>query len=218
MHLAWAQVLGPLSGRDDVVFGTVLLGRLQGGEGAERALGVFINTLPLRIDLRAHSVKGAAWRRINAEPVAAHEHATGAHPALQRDGADHAAVQHVVQLPPWAAAGGGCRGPNGWQGMQLLEAEEHSNYRLTLSVDDLGEDFSLTALAGAGIDAQRICDYLQCALHSLADALEHAPHQGFAPVDPAGRGARAGVAQLQRDPRRLPTGTDDCPAFRAASA
>ncbi|MGK9546176.1 condensation domain-containing protein, partial [Salmonella enterica subsp. enterica] len=59
MHLAWAQVLGKVSGREQVVFGTVMLGRLQGGEGAERAMGVFINTLPLRVDLGERAVRTA---------------------------------------------------------------------------------------------------------------------------------------------------------------
>ncbi|MFP3374643.1 condensation domain-containing protein, partial [Pseudomonas sp. SIMBA_068] len=59
------------------VFGTVVLGRLQGGEGAERALGMFINTLPLRVDLNEVSLREGAQavhQRLSA--LLAHEHAS----------------------------------------------------------------------------------------------------------------------------------------------
>src|ERR1700730_9252156 len=76
-HLALAQVLAKTSGRKDVVFGTVLFGRMQGGEGSDRVMGLFINTLPIRIAVGEQGVE-ASVRQTHTLLAALmrHEHAS----------------------------------------------------------------------------------------------------------------------------------------------
>jgi hypothetical protein len=51
VQAAWAILLGRMTGRDDVVFGVTVAGRPPEIAGIERMVGLFINTLPLRIKL-----------------------------------------------------------------------------------------------------------------------------------------------------------------------
>ncbi|MGH3904058.1 MAG: amino acid adenylation domain-containing protein, partial [Pseudonocardiaceae bacterium] len=50
---AWAVLLGAITGRDDVVFGTTVSGRPGELAGIEAMVGLFINTVPMRIRLES---------------------------------------------------------------------------------------------------------------------------------------------------------------------
>ncbi|MCG6573279.1 non-ribosomal peptide synthetase, partial [Pseudomonas sp. AF32] len=189
VHLAWAQVLGKVSGRQDVVFGTVLMGRMQGGEGADRALGMFINTLPLRVAVGQQGVRAgvkATHERLTA--LLGHEHASLA--LAQRCSAVAAPLPLFSALLNYRhSATGTVSAPamHAWRGIQALDGEERTNYPLTLNVDDLGNGFSLTVLVDARIGAQRVCGYVQAALENLVEALEQTPQAALyrLPILPA---------------------------------
>ncbi|WP_365731752.1 amino acid adenylation domain-containing protein [Ramlibacter sp.] len=177
MHLAWAQLLARASGRSDVVFGTVLFGRMQGGVGAGRALGMFINTLPVRIALEGVGVRDSLLRTHRMlTGLLAHEHASLA--LAQR-------CSGVAAPAPLFAAVLNYRHPDvqagalleqGGDGMRMLAAGGSSTYPLNLSVDDLGEGFALTAqVQGGRVDPARICDYMVETLDSLVSLLERSP-------------------------------------------
>ncbi|CAG2161338.1 Linear gramicidin synthase subunit D [Cupriavidus numazuensis] len=174
-HLAWALVVGRSAGQDDVVFGTVLFGRMQGGEDAQRALGLFINTLPLRVKLGPVAV-AQALRDTHAglTGLLTHEHASLA--LAQRCSSVpsgtplfSALLNYRYSAPAQSQAQ--------WEGMTTLGGDERNNYPFTMNVDDLGEDFALVAQVVQPLDPQQVCEALHGTLAALASALEKHPQQ-----------------------------------------
>jgi amino acid adenylation domain-containing protein len=180
-HLACALVLGRVSGRDDVVFGTVLFGRMQSGEGADRAPGIFINTLPIRIKTGAESARDGVLRTHSLlTQLLRHEHASLA--LAQR------CSSVAAPAPLFSAYFNYRHNPTSdipadnfeeqlqaWEGVEALGAEQSTNYPFSLSVDDWGGSYTLGAKAQSSIDTDRICAYMNAALERIVTALEQAP-------------------------------------------
>jgi len=64
---AWALLLSHYSGEDDVLFGATVAGRPTDLTGVERMLGLFINTLPVRVRLSSHDSLVATLQHLQAE-------------------------------------------------------------------------------------------------------------------------------------------------------
>jgi amino acid adenylation domain-containing protein/thioester reductase-like protein len=174
-HAAWALVTAHTSGRDDVVFGSVLLGRMQGSAGAQRILGMFINTLPLRLRLRDVTAKELV-EHTQRELVQLLTHEQASLAAAQRCSAVAGSTplfttlfnyRHSVPNPDaqWSSA----------HDMRVVAGYERTNYPITFSIDDLGQGFSLTTQTDHQIDPVRIIGYVRTAVRALVEALEQAP-------------------------------------------
>lgn len=139
-------MLAATAGQPCVVFGTVLLGRMQSGAGADRALGMFINTLPLRVEVNEHSVSTAV-RAVHQRLAAllGHEHASLA--LAQRCSAVAAPSPLFSSVLNYRHSAARQSDESAWQGIEFLTHEGHSHYPLTLSINDLGEGFDLSVLS-----------------------------------------------------------------------
>ena len=174
-HVAWAQVLAAVLSRDDVVFGTVLFGRMHGGDDADRVVGPFINTLPIRVrvgDVTAEVAVRDAHARLAR--LLRHEHASLV--LAQRCSAVEAPAPLFTTLLNYRHGGNRTR-----PALPVADesgrkyTEERSNYPVTMTVDDLGEGLALTAKVKAQGEAARVCAMMHEALEGLVEALESTP-------------------------------------------
>ena len=207
-HLAWAQMLARLSGREEVVFATCLLGRMNAAQGADRLLGPCINTVPMRLSLGDASIlEGVRETHTLLAQLLRHEHAPLA--LAQRCsavGPNIPAFNSILNYRrPSRGVGRQSQGLSEtgaktkasaknvkvteWfseeiKGREFIRFLERTNYPLTLSVDDFGEGFRLVAqVQSPPINPQRICDYMRTALEQLAGALESAPNASLRTLD-----------------------------------
>ncbi|MFJ7345827.1 amino acid adenylation domain-containing protein, partial [Streptomyces sp. NPDC101110] len=186
-HLAWARVLSTVSGRDDVVFGTVLFGRMNAGAGADRVPGLFINTLPVRVRVDAVGVASALEGvRDQLAELLVHEHAPLTL-AQQASGIPNGSplftslfnYRHGTRRPenPRPEAGPAPRG------ISTLAVREVTNYPVAVAVDDLESRFGLVVDAVGPVDGQAVCRLLHTCLDNLVTTLEDDPNSFLSTVD-----------------------------------
>ncbi|MBP0455880.1 AMP-binding protein, partial [Kitasatospora sp. RG8] len=198
-HLAWARVLATVSGRDDVVFGTVLFGRMNAGAGSDRVPGLFINTLPVRVRVGSATVDEALdGLRHQLAELLVHEHAPLA--VAQRASGVPGGSPLFTSVFNYRYSQGATRRPEtgnegGLEGIEQLYLWDRSNYPLNVSVGDMGSGFVLTVHAVAPAEAGRVCDLLHTALAGVVSALEGEPGTRLSAVGVLGARERALVVE-----------------------
>jgi non-ribosomal peptide synthetase component F len=159
---------------------------MQGGEGADRVMGLFINTLPIRVRVGMEEV-AASIRSTHRQlsDLLWHEHASLT--LAQKCSRVPASVPLFSSLFNYrntrgAAAKTSTEARRTWEGMQRLGSEERTNYPLTLSVD-FGDGILLSAQTVRPVDPERVCRYMSRALELLAEALQNETRRAMWTLD-----------------------------------
>ena len=211
-HLAWARVLASLSGRDDVVFGTVLLGRMHATAAADQIFGPHMNTLPVRVRVRGGAAAAVQAMRAQLAALIVHEHAPLTL-AQQASGVPAPAPLFTSLLNyrhsprPAGRRPGEDDGPS-LPGITMLFARDRSNYPLDVVVDDLGDGFVITVNAVAPADPEQVCALMATAVQNLAAALDDDPAAELPRIPVLDPAARAQLLTGWNDTARpVPAGT-----------
>ena len=174
IHAAWALLLGRHAGEGDVVFGGAVDGRSIPLEGVEQMVGLFLNTLPVRVTFDATTTTGELLRRVQADLLGARAHEqsqlTDVRAASELAG-DAPLFESILVFQNVAADEGGAPA----EGLRPVRGthQENSGFPLTLVVDRFGGGALSLLLAYntrrfARADVERLLAQLVALLESFA--------------------------------------------------
>ncbi|MGW6789409.1 amino acid adenylation domain-containing protein [Streptomyces chartreusis] len=133
MQGAWAMLLARLTGRTDVVFGATVAGRPAELPGVESMVGLFINSVPVRVRLDADQPLLRLLTELQARQSTLLPHQHLSLPEIQRVGGPGAVFDAMLMfenypLPPEEAPAPGALA------FTHLEGRQATHYALTLGV------------------------------------------------------------------------------------
>ncbi|MFE7721631.1 amino acid adenylation domain-containing protein [Nocardia rhizosphaerihabitans] len=168
VQAAWSMLLAMLTGRTDVVFGSTVSGRPPELPGVEDMVGLFINTVPVRVMLDPAEKVSDLLARVQAEQARLMDHQHVGLAAIHRAVGLAELFDTLTVFESYPIDREALSQALDIAGMRVLDVEgtDATPYPLNLMV------IPLRGTAGAG-------DSLRITVKFMADQLEHAAAQSF---------------------------------------
>ncbi|MER6844293.1 amino acid adenylation domain-containing protein [Streptomyces platensis] len=171
---AWAALLARYSGEDEVCFGVTVSGRPANLPGAEAMIGLFIDTVPVRVTVGDQGPALTWLRRIQEEQAEARDFAYAGLADVQRwSGLGETRLFDsivVFENYPYDEQGATEQGIR----IGTYRSDEHTNYPLTLTAH-AGDQLTLALGYDPDLFGEATVHRLAGHLESLLDALVTAP-------------------------------------------
>jgi hypothetical protein len=153
MQGVWSYLLSRYTGNREVIFGVTVSGRPEGLAGVEKRVGMYINALPLRTELRDEQAVSEWLGELQQEQVASREHqytglnAIGQWLGMQgRDLFDSLMIFENYPVDKVLSAG--------WEKRKLkvgdIRVQEQSNYPLSMTIHH-GEELTVEFKYNSGL-------------------------------------------------------------------
>ncbi|MFC9552147.1 amino acid adenylation domain-containing protein [Rhodococcus sp. NPDC056960] len=195
VHGTWGLVLGRLTGREDVLFGSTVSGRGGDLPGIETMVGLFINTVPTRLRFRPTDTVAGTLARWQDEQSVLLDHQYLGLPELRREAGLQNLFETLVVFENYPLGDGAVADPTGAVQLTDIRFDEHPPYPMTLIVvpgDALTLELKYDA---ARIDAATATRFAEATVAYLAELTRDADQ----PVSSVALASREPIGAALRD-------------------